>query len=96
MKNINETDERYKKPAYENYVEYNEGLEWKRENVNLDRKSDIVSILKPNNDTESRSLEDKLLADIKFPIGYTFSMAGRKQIQDTKEFGQMFTLSIKD
>lgn len=95
MEGTNKIDEKYKKPAYENYVEYNEGLGWKRENINLDKKSNIVRILKPNNDTESKSLEDKLLVDIKFPTEYTFSIAGRGQTQDRKEFGQLFTLSIK-
>jgi len=95
MENINKIDEKYKKPSYQNYIEYNEGLGWKRENINLDRKSDIVRILKPNNDIERKSLDDKLLADIKFPTGYTFSIAGRGQIQGSKEFGQLFTLSTK-
>lgn len=85
----------HKRPAYEHYIEYNEGLEWKRENVNIDKKYDIVKILKPNNDAEIKSLDKKLLADIKFPVGHIFSMAGRKQIQDNKEFNQLFTLSIK-
>lgn len=43
---------KYEKPTYENYIEYNEGLGLKRENVNLDRKSEIVKLLKPKNDTE--------------------------------------------
>ncbi len=89
------TTVKYKKPSYEHYIEYNEGLEWKRENINLDKKSDIVKILKPNNDEEIKSLDKKLLIDIKFPVGHIFSMAGRRQIQDNKEFDQLFTLWIK-
>lgn len=95
MEDTNKIDEKYKRPSYQDYIEYNEGLGWKRENVNLDKKSDIVRILKPNNDIESKSLEYKLLTDTKFPTGYTFSIAGRGQIQDRKEFGQLFALSIK-
>ena len=85
----------YKKPTYWSYIEYNEGLEWKRENINLDGKSEIVKILKPINDSKSKSLEDKLLVDIKFPTGYTFSIAGRIQTSDTEEFSKQFTLSTK-
>jgi hypothetical protein len=86
---------RYEKPTYLSYIEYNEGLEWKHENINLDEKSEIVNILKPINDSKSKSLEDKLLVDIKFPTGYTFSMAGRLQTSDTEEFDKQFTLSTK-
>lgn len=101
MENTNKTDSdknktvKYEKPTYETYVEYNEGLEWKRENVNLDGKSDIVNILKPKNDTENKCLDDKLLIDIKFPPEYIFSIAGRKQILGIKEFDKLFTFWIK-
>lgn len=92
METINETDY-YKIPSYKWYIEYNEGLEYMRENINLDKKSDIVRILKPKNDTES--LTNKLLIDIKFPPGYIFSIAGKKQIQNIEEFNKQFTFSIK-
>jgi hypothetical protein len=84
-----------KKPTYKWYIEYNEGLEYKRENINLNGKSDIVRILKPKKYTESKSLTDKLLLDATFPLGYIFSIAGKEQIHDIKEFEQLFTLSIK-
>lgn len=83
----------YEKPTYESYIEYDEGLELKRENVNLDRKSDIVKIFKPKNDAENKSLDDKLLADIQFPI--IFSIAGREQILGIKEFDNLFTFWIE-
>lgn len=88
-------DAEYKRPTYKWYMEYNEGLGYKRENINLDEKSDIVRILKLKNDTENKSLTDKLLIDIKFSLGYIFSIAGKAQIQDIKEFDQLFTLSIR-
>lgn len=83
----------YNRPSYKDYIEYNEGFKWTRENINIDQKSDIVEILIPKNDTES--LSDKLLIDVKFPPEYTFSIAGRKQIQDIEEFDQLFTFQIK-
>ena len=86
---------KYEKPTYENYIEYNEGLGMKRENVNLDRKSEIVKLLKPKNDTESKSLDDKLLADVKFPLRHIFSIAGREQTLGIKEFDKLFTFWIK-
>jgi hypothetical protein len=101
MENVNKTDidetntAKYKRPSYMNYMEYNEGLEWKRENINIDEKSEIVRVLKPKNDPENKSLADKLLIDVKFPLGYMFSIAGRGQIENAKEFDQLFTLSIK-
>lgn len=95
QKNINKTDDKYERPSYKNYIEYNEGLEWKRENVNIDEKSDIVKILKPKNDPNNKSLTDKLLIDVKFPLGYTFSIAGRQQIENIKEFDQLFTFRVK-
>ena len=83
------------RPSYKNYIDYNKSLEYKRDNINLDEKSDIVRILKPKNDPESKSLTDKLLIDITFPIGYLFSIAGREQIQNIEEFNKQFTFSIK-
>jgi len=83
------------KSSYKSYVEYNESLEYKRENIDIGNKSDIVTILKPNNDPKNKSLADKLLIDVKFPPGYMFSIAGREQIQDIQEFDQLFTMSIK-
>lgn len=83
MTNIDMTNTiEYKRPSYKWYIEYNEGLGYKHCNINLDRKSDIVRILKPKNDTESKSLTDKLLIDVKFPLGYIFSIAGKGQIQN--------------
>jgi hypothetical protein len=85
----------YERPSYKWYIEYNEGLGYKRENININEKSDTVTILKPKNDAENKSLTDKLLIDIKCPTGYIFSIAGRSQIQDIEEFRELFTLSIK-
>lgn len=84
-----------KRIGYDVYIDYMEGLENKRENIDIDRKSEIVKILKPKNKDESKCLDDMLLIDIKFPTGYTFSIPGRKQIEDIKEFDNLFTLSIK-
>lgn len=81
--------------SYRHYVEYNEGLKYKRENIDINEKSDIITILKPKNDQENKSLTDKLLIDIKFPPGYIFSIAGREQIQNIEEFDHLFTLRIK-
>ncbi len=83
------------KPSYKSYIEFNESLEYQRENIDINNKSDIITILKPNNDPKSKSLSDKLLIDVKFPSGYMFSIAGREQIQDIQEFDKLFTFSIK-
>lgn len=91
MGDINKTDKN-NRMTYKNYIEFNESLGRNRENLNLDRKSEIVKILKPK---ESKSLTDNLLIDVKFPLGYTFSIAGKDQIQDIKIFEKLFTLSIK-
>lgn len=101
MENINKTDMEtnsvvgHERPTYKWYIEYNEGLGYKRENINLDEKSDIVRILKPKNDTENKSLYDKLLVDVRFSPGHIFSIAGKRQIQGIKEFDLLFTLRIK-
>ncbi len=81
--------------AYKSYIEYNESLKLVRENISLNEKSDIVRILKPKNDNESKSLTEKLLIDITFPREYIYSIAGKDQIKNTKEYDQLFTLSIK-
>jgi len=85
----------YKHIGYDAYIEYMEGLENKRENTDIDRKSEIVKILKPKHKAESKCLDDRLLIDVKFPSGYTFSIPGRDQVEDIKEFDNLFTLSIK-
>jgi hypothetical protein len=76
-------------------MKYNEGLGYERENISLNKKSDSISILKPKNNAENKSLTGKLLIDIKCPTGYIFSIAGRSQIQYIEEFRELFTLSIK-
>lgn len=62
---MNKEDQRNAKtdyrPSYKWYIERNEGSGYNRENISLDRKSDIIKILKPRNDTENKSLTDKLL-----------------------------------
>lgn len=95
MENINRTDNDDMKTTYKSYIEFNESLGEKRENVNLDEKSEIVKISKPKSKTKIKSLDKAWLIDMKFPTGYTFSIAGKKQIENIKEFATLFTFSIK-
>lgn len=90
---MSKEDVKYEKLSYKSYIEFNEGLEYKRENINITEKSEIVKILKAEKNAKSNSLT--LLVDIHFPKGYIFSIAGRTQTQDIEEFNSLFTLSLK-